>query len=68
MAIFWNIMLQNRALFSFQHRVRKQMRPAKKSWSEAALDDLMVDVAIDVKARADAARELLASDPAYGST
>ncbi len=65
MAIFWNIMLQKPSLFSFQHRVRKQMRPAKKPWSEAALDDLMVDVATDVKARADAAREQLASDPAY---
>lgn len=41
------------------------MRPAKKPWSEAALDDLMVEVALDVKARADAARELLAIDPAY---
>lgn len=39
------------------------MRSAKKPWSEPALDDLMREVAIDVKARAVAARERLANDP-----
>lgn len=39
------------------------MRPVKKPWSEAALDDLMVEVSKDVKARAAAARERLAGDP-----
>lgn len=39
------------------------MRPVKKPWSEPALDDLMVEVAIEVKARATAARERLGSDP-----
>ena len=39
------------------------MRAVKKPWSEAALDDLMVEVAEDVKARATAARERLAGDP-----
>ncbi len=39
------------------------MRAVKKPWSEPALDDLMIDVAIDVKARAEAARERLAGDP-----
>ena len=41
----------------------REVRPAKKPWSEPALDDLMIDVAIDVKARAEAARERLAGDP-----
>ncbi len=40
------------------------MRPSKKPWSEPALDDLMHEVAKDVKARAEAARERLANDPA----
>ena len=39
------------------------MRAVKKPWSEPALDDLMVEVAKDVKARAASARERLASDP-----
>jgi hypothetical protein len=39
------------------------MRAVKEPWSEPALDDLMRDVALDVKARAAAARERLASDP-----
>lgn len=39
------------------------MRSAKKPWSEPALDDLMRKVGIDVKARADAARDRLANDP-----
>ncbi len=39
------------------------MRPVKNPWSEPALDDLMREVAIDVKERATAARERLASDP-----
>ncbi|SDU13734.1 hypothetical protein SAMN05216296_1986 [Pseudomonas pohangensis] len=39
------------------------MRSAKKLWGEAALDDLMREVAIDVKARAAAAKDRLASDP-----
>ncbi len=40
------------------------MRPSKKPWSEPALADLMHKVAKDVKARAEAARERLANDPA----
>jgi len=40
------------------------MRPIKKPWSEPALDDLMHEVARDVKVRAEAARERLANDPA----
>ena len=39
------------------------MRAVKKPWSEPALDDLMREVANDVKARAEAARERLAGDP-----
>ena len=39
------------------------MRAVKKPWSEPALDDLMGEVAKDVKARATTARERLAGDP-----
>ena len=39
------------------------MRAVKKPWSEPALDELMREVAKDVKARATAARERLAGDP-----
>jgi len=39
------------------------MRSAKKPYSEPALDDLMREVANDVKARAAAAKDQLASDP-----
>ncbi len=39
------------------------MRAAKEPWSEPALDNFMRNVAIDVKARAAAARERLDGDP-----
>lgn len=39
------------------------MSSAKIPWSEPALNELMREVAIDVKARAESARERLANDP-----
>ena len=39
------------------------MKPVKSPWDEDALDELTIEVAKEVKARANAARMGLASDP-----